>query len=48
MKVATVKHLWEKVAAIRRDKAVGSEDLKVKLRKQRASCGLAVFGLEYV
>lgn len=29
VKVATVKHLWEKVAAIRRAKAVGSEDLKV-------------------
>lgn len=29
VKVATVKHLWEKVAAIRRVKAVGSEDLKV-------------------
>ena len=29
VKVATVKHLWEKVAAIRRTKAVGSDDLKV-------------------
>ncbi|CAN0379405.1 unnamed protein product [Ectocarpus sp. 12 AP-2014] len=31
VKVATVKHLWEKVAAIRRVKAVGSEDLKAHL-----------------
>lgn len=29
VKVATVKHLWEKVAAIRRTKALGSDDLKV-------------------
>ena len=27
--MATVKHLWEKVAAIRRTKALGSDDLKV-------------------
>ena len=38
--MATVKHLWEKVAAIRRTKALGSDDLKVSISSKGCACEL--------